>query len=107
MIVTSLGFEMLCSFLSLPSICASIIDTIGLPFFSRRGRPLSNGTSDGEDHSTQDTDSQGSSASSKLAALTRAIELVPAVKATAPSKEEDEEEDDDTLQVRRTLKLEL
>ncbi|XP_025084821.1 sister chromatid cohesion protein PDS5 homolog A-like [Pomacea canaliculata] len=70
----------------------------------RRGRPLSNGTSDGEDHSTQDTDSQGSSASSKLAALTRAIELVPAVKATAPSKEEEEEEDDDTLQVKRRMR---
>ncbi|KAK7496569.1 hypothetical protein BaRGS_00012221, partial [Batillaria attramentaria] len=55
----------------------------------RRTRPLSNGTSDGEEHSTQESDSQASGSSSKLAALTRAIELVPTVRAT-----KDEEEDE-------------
>lgn len=63
--------------------------------YSRRTRPLSNGTSDGEEHSTQDSDLQSSTTSSKLAALTRAIELVPTVHPSADSKE-----DEETLQVR-------
>lgn len=54
----------------------------------RRARPLSNGTSDGEEHSTQDSDASGSS--SKLAALTRAIELVPTARPTKTEEEEDE-----------------
>ncbi|XP_076468516.1 sister chromatid cohesion protein PDS5 homolog A-like isoform X1 [Babylonia areolata] len=54
----------------------------------RRARPMSNGTSDGEEHSTQDSDSQASGTASRLAALTRAIELVPTAQSSKDSKEE-------------------
>ncbi|KAK7097021.1 sister chromatid cohesion protein PDS5 homolog A-like [Littorina saxatilis] len=61
----------------------------------RRARPLSNGTSDGEEHSTQDSDSQLSGTCSKQAALTRALDLLPTAQASK------EHEDEETLNSRR------
>lgn len=49
---------------------------------------MSNGTSDGEEHSTQDSDSQTSGSSSKQAALTRALELLPTAQAVKDQEEE-------------------
>lgn len=49
---------------------------------------MSNGTSDGEEHSTQDSDSQASGSSSKQAALTRALELLPTAQAVKDQEEE-------------------
>lgn len=65
-----------------------IRDDLDCTFCRRRARPMSNGTSDGEEHSTQDSDSQTSGSSSKQAALTRALELLPTAQAVKDQEEE-------------------